>query len=120
MQHQSITPYDDIMEQAVRDPAEVASRRRRAAIGSALFMAVGPGTVAGLVLFLVTRWRAQRPLSGGMPASAAGAVLVGVVSSKGVRRAVRAVLRERPALAAPDAPVGRSLVVQLCAGEAAH
>jgi protein-S-isoprenylcysteine O-methyltransferase Ste14 len=41
-------------------------------------MAVGPGTVAGLVPFLLTRWRAQRPLPGGMPARAAGAVLVGV------------------------------------------
>jgi hypothetical protein len=49
------------MERAVRDPAEVAYRRRRAAIGSALFMAVGPGTVAGLVPFLLTRWRTQRP-----------------------------------------------------------
>jgi hypothetical protein len=76
--HQSIPPYDDMMERAVRDPAEFASRRRRAAIGSALFMAVGPGTVAGLVPFLLTRWRAQRPLPGGMPARAAGAVLVGV------------------------------------------
>jgi len=76
--HQSIPPYDDMMERAVREPAEVAIRRRRAAIGSALFMAVGPGTVAGLVPFVLTRWRAQRPLPGGVPAGAAGAVLVGV------------------------------------------
>jgi protein-S-isoprenylcysteine O-methyltransferase Ste14 len=67
-----------MMARAVRDPAEVAIRRRRTAIGSALFMAVGPGTVAGLVPFLLTRWRAQRPLPGGVPARAAGAVLVGV------------------------------------------
>ena len=44
-------------------------------------MAVGPGTVAGLVPFLLTRWRAQRPLPGGVPARAAGAVLVGVGST---------------------------------------
>jgi protein-S-isoprenylcysteine O-methyltransferase Ste14 len=69
------------MEPAVRDPAEVAIRRRRAAIGSALFMAVGPGTVVGLVPFLLTRWRARRPLPGGVPAGAAGAVLVGVGST---------------------------------------
>jgi protein-S-isoprenylcysteine O-methyltransferase Ste14 len=71
-------PLIHMMERAVQEPAEVAIRRRRAAIGSALFMAVGPGTVAGLVPFVLTRWRAQRPLPGGVPAGAAGAVLVGV------------------------------------------
>jgi Phospholipid methyltransferase len=36
------------------------------------------GTVAGLVPLLLTRWRAQRPLPGGVPTRAVGAVLVGV------------------------------------------
>jgi hypothetical protein len=32
-----------------RSDTDLAIQRRRAAIGSALFMALGPGTVAGLV-----------------------------------------------------------------------
>jgi len=40
-----------VMNRSETDPA---IRRRRAAVGSALFMAVGPGTVAGLVPYLLT------------------------------------------------------------------
>jgi hypothetical protein len=36
---------------------------RRVAIGSALFMAAGPGVVTGLVPWLLTRWEARRPVS---------------------------------------------------------
>lgn len=52
--------------------------RRRAALGSAAFMVVGPGTVAGVVPYLLTRWRARDPLPGGTPARVLGAALVGV------------------------------------------
>ncbi|TQM45051.1 methyltransferase family protein [Pseudonocardia cypriaca] len=55
--------------------------RRRAAIGSALFMAAGPGMVTGFVPWLLTRWRPRRPVPGGVAARAAGAVLVGVGAS---------------------------------------
>jgi protein-S-isoprenylcysteine O-methyltransferase Ste14 len=55
--------------------------RRRAAIGSALFMAAGPGVVTGLVPWLLTRWRPRRPLPGGAAARTAGAALVGVGGS---------------------------------------
>jgi hypothetical protein len=40
-----------------RSDTDLAIQRRRAAIGSALFMALGPGTVAGLVPYLLTGWR---------------------------------------------------------------
>jgi protein-S-isoprenylcysteine O-methyltransferase Ste14 len=52
--------------------------RRRAAIGSALFMAAGPGVVTGLVPWLLTRWEPRRPVPGGVVARGAGAALVGV------------------------------------------
>jgi protein-S-isoprenylcysteine O-methyltransferase Ste14 len=55
--------------------------RRRAAIGSALFMVAGPGVVTGLVPWLLTRWRPRRPVPGGAAARAAGVALVGVGGS---------------------------------------
>ncbi|HLI35740.1 MAG TPA: isoprenylcysteine carboxylmethyltransferase family protein [Streptosporangiaceae bacterium] len=51
-------------------------RRRRAALGSAAFMVAGPGTVTGLVPWLLTRWKVRRPVPGGVPARALGAGLV--------------------------------------------
>lgn len=53
-----------------------AAKRRRAALGSAVFLVVGPGTFAGVVPYLLTRWQARTPLPGGVPAQAAGAALV--------------------------------------------
>jgi protein-S-isoprenylcysteine O-methyltransferase Ste14 len=55
--------------------------RRRAAIGSALFMVAGPGVVTGLVPWLLTRWRPRRPVPGGAAARTAGVALVGVGGS---------------------------------------
>jgi protein-S-isoprenylcysteine O-methyltransferase Ste14 len=63
-----------VMNRSETDPA---IRRRRAAIGSALFMAFGPGTVAGLVPYLLTGWRSRHPPPG-IPVRAAGGVLIGV------------------------------------------
>jgi protein-S-isoprenylcysteine O-methyltransferase Ste14 len=97
------------MERAARDPADVASQRRRAAIGSALFMAVGPGSAAGLVPFLLSRWRAQRPVPGGVPARAAGAVLVGVGGTVITSAFVRFV-REGLGTPAPMAPPSELVV----------
>jgi protein-S-isoprenylcysteine O-methyltransferase Ste14 len=56
---------------------DVVSRRRRAALVSAAFMLAGPGTVAGVVPYLLTRWRARSPLPGGTPARVTGSVLIG-------------------------------------------
>jgi protein-S-isoprenylcysteine O-methyltransferase Ste14 len=48
--------------------------RGQAAIGSALFFLIAPGTIAGLVPWLITRWRIE---PGAAPAlSVAGAVLL--------------------------------------------
>lgn len=57
--------------------SEVNLVRRRAAIGSSLFFALGPGLVAGVVPWLLTRWQARRPVPGGVPVRAAGVVLIG-------------------------------------------
>jgi hypothetical protein len=37
-------------------------RRPIAAVGSAVFFLVGPGTVVGLIPWLLTRWQAREPL----------------------------------------------------------
>ncbi|MFD1147655.1 methyltransferase family protein [Saccharothrix hoggarensis] len=49
-------------------------RKSRAAAVSAGFFVVAPGTVVGLVPWLITRWRVRRPLPGA--ARVVGAVLV--------------------------------------------
>ena len=58
------------------DPGPEARRRRWAAIGTAGFLAVGPGMVAGVIPWRLTRWEARRPVPGGPAARALGAVLV--------------------------------------------
>ncbi len=49
-------------------------RRARALAGSALFLVVVPGCVAGLVPWLITRWRVEHALP--LPLRAAGAMLL--------------------------------------------
>jgi protein-S-isoprenylcysteine O-methyltransferase Ste14 len=77
--------------------------RRRAAMGSALFMAVGPGVVTGVVPWLLTRWRARRPVPGGAPARATGAVLVGA-GAAALTHAFTRFAREGVGTPAPVAP----------------
>jgi protein-S-isoprenylcysteine O-methyltransferase Ste14 len=48
-------------------------RTSRAALGSTLFFVVAPGTIAGLVPWLITRWEFDRPW---LPAQVAGAALI--------------------------------------------
>jgi protein-S-isoprenylcysteine O-methyltransferase Ste14 len=52
-------------------------RTARAAIGSAVFLLVGPGVVAGLVPWLLTGWTTREPLPHWLPVRVAGALLVG-------------------------------------------
>lgn len=51
-------------------------RKPKAALVSAGFFVVAPGTVVGLIPWLITRWEFQQPLPGWVVAQAAGAVLV--------------------------------------------
>ena len=45
-------------------PDGVSARRTKAAVGTALFLAVAPGTLAGLVPWLLSGWRWAPPLFG--------------------------------------------------------
>jgi protein-S-isoprenylcysteine O-methyltransferase Ste14 len=60
---------------AMADSHDLAARKRRAAVGTAV-MAVGPSTVAGVVPWLLTRWEVRHPVPGGMPARMLGGLLV--------------------------------------------
>src|SRR5450759_2842108 len=51
-------------------------RRVSAVIGSALFFALAPCTVAGLVPWWISRWQVQPPLFGLFPLRIAGCLLV--------------------------------------------
>ena len=70
---------------------ETSREKRLAAIGTAVF-AVAPATAAGLVPWLLTRWKVKRPVPGGLPAQCAGVVLISagaaVITSSFVRFAV--------------------------------
>jgi protein-S-isoprenylcysteine O-methyltransferase Ste14 len=46
--------------------------------GSALFLLVAPGTFAGLIPWLITRWTVQRPALASLPVRAAGALLTAI------------------------------------------
>lgn len=51
-------------------------KKSRAAVGSALFFLVAPGTVVGVVPWLLTGWEIRAPLPYWMPLRVAGAVLL--------------------------------------------
>jgi protein-S-isoprenylcysteine O-methyltransferase Ste14 len=51
-------------------------RRKLAAVGSSAFFALGPGMVAGVIPWKLTRGRVGLSLPGGMPVRVAGGVLV--------------------------------------------
>ncbi len=51
-------------------------RKSKAAVVSAGFFVVAPGTVAGLIPWLISRWEFQQPLPGWVVAQVVGAVLV--------------------------------------------
>jgi protein-S-isoprenylcysteine O-methyltransferase Ste14 len=78
-------------------------RLRRAALGSALFFALAPGVVAGVLPWWLTRWRmSAAPLA----VRIAGAVLVLVAVPSLARLFVRFV-RDGLGTPAPVAPTGR-------------
>ncbi len=51
-------------------------RKSVAAVGSTVFFAVVPGTVAGLVPWLLTRWRSSAPLTHWLPVRLLGLVFL--------------------------------------------
>jgi protein-S-isoprenylcysteine O-methyltransferase Ste14 len=64
-------------------------RRPTAAVGSAVLFLVGPGTVVGLIPWLLTRWQAREPL----PYWAPVRVLGGILLAAGLIALVRAFVR---------------------------
>lgn len=78
-------------------------KRRRAAIGTAIFASVAPSTVLGVIPYLLTGWRVRHPVPGGTPARVTGGALlaagVSVIASSFVRFA-----REGLGTPAPVAP----------------
>jgi protein-S-isoprenylcysteine O-methyltransferase Ste14 len=51
-------------------------RRRTAAVGSAVFFAVAPGVVVGLIPWLLTRWQVREPLPFWAPVRVLGGLLL--------------------------------------------
>jgi deazaflavin-dependent oxidoreductase (nitroreductase family) len=77
----------------------------RAAAGSALFFVVAPGTIAGVIPWLLTGWRLRDPLPGWTPLRIVGAALVVAGVAAAGQSFVRFVIdgRGTPApVAAPD------------------
>ncbi|WP_442545565.1 methyltransferase family protein [Arthrobacter sp. KN11-1C] len=56
---------------------DAARDKRLAEIGTAVF-ALAPATFAGLLPWVMTRWKVRRPVPGGLAAQCAGVVLIGV------------------------------------------
>jgi protein-S-isoprenylcysteine O-methyltransferase Ste14 len=84
-------------------------KTREAAIGSALFFALAPGVVAGVVPWWLTGWNATEPLPHWAIARAAGALLIaaGVVV---LAQAFARFVREGSGTPAPPAPTDRLVV----------
>jgi protein-S-isoprenylcysteine O-methyltransferase Ste14 len=86
-----------------------AVRRRRAAVGSLVFLVLVPGIVAGVVPWWLTGWRAREPLPYWGLARAVGFVLV-VAGAVVLLQAFRRFVVEGAGTPAPVAPT-ESLVV---------
>jgi protein-S-isoprenylcysteine O-methyltransferase Ste14 len=86
-----------------------AMRRSMAATGTAVFFALAPGTVAGLVPWWLTGWRLGRPLADWAPLRVVGALLVGAGLGVLVHAFVRFVV-EGLGTPAPVAPTERLVV----------
>jgi protein-S-isoprenylcysteine O-methyltransferase Ste14 len=73
---------------------ETAGEKRRAAVGTAVF-AIAPASAAGVLPWLLTRWKVRRPVPGGLPAQGAGVLLIGagavVISGSFARFAVEGI-----------------------------
>lgn len=82
--------------------------RAKAAAGTSLFLALAPGTVAGLVPWLLTRWSAADPPWPAVARAVGGAVLV--LSAALILSAFARFVREGVGTPAPAAPTERLVV----------
>jgi protein-S-isoprenylcysteine O-methyltransferase Ste14 len=88
---------------------EAGARRRRAAIGSAVFFILAPGIVGGAIPWLLTDWRVQRPLPFWTPIRLVGAILL-VTGAVVLVRAFVQFVEEGSGTPAPVAPTERLVV----------
>lgn len=86
-----------------------ASARRRAALGSALFLFAAPGVVAGLVPWLITGYELETPFSGWIAFRIAGAALI-AAGAAALLHSFAAFAREGLGTPAPVAPTRRLVV----------
>ena len=81
-------------------------RRPAAAAGSALFFAIAPGVVAGLVPWWVTRWRVRGPLAHWVPVRIAGLIML-IVGAIVLAQSFARFANEGRGTPAPVAPTER-------------
>ena len=84
-------------------------RKPAAATGSALFFAIAPGVVAGLVPWWLTGWRVRGPLAHWAPARVAGLVMLALGAIVLVQAFARFVA-EGHGTPAPVAPTARLVI----------
>jgi protein-S-isoprenylcysteine O-methyltransferase Ste14 len=85
------------------------ARRRRAALGTALFFVLAPGIVGGVIPWWLTGWRVQRPLPFWVPIRLVGAILL-VTGAVVLVRAFAQFVVEGVGTPAPVAPTERLVV----------
>ncbi|MBA2579599.1 MAG: hypothetical protein H0V03_01915 [Thermoleophilaceae bacterium] len=86
-----------------------ARRKRRAALVTSAFLAIGPGVVAGVIPWRLTHWQVPYPAPGGPGARAVGLVLIGGGAAVLVHSFVRFVV-EGVGTPVPVAPTQRLVV----------
>ena len=84
-------------------------RKPAAAIGSALFFAIAPGVVAGLVPWWLTGWQVRGPLAHWAPARIAGLIMLALGAAVLVQAFARFVA-EGQGTPAPVAPTARLVI----------
>ncbi len=84
-------------------------RRSAAATGSALFLALAPGTMAGLIPYWITGWRFETPFTPWLPMRWIGGFLLAISAAFLVHAFARFVLDGR-GTPAPVAPTERLVV----------
>jgi len=84
-------------------------RKPAAATGSALFFAMAPGVVAGLVPWWLTGWRVRGPLAHGAPARIVGLIMLALGAIVLVQAFARFVAEGR-GTPAPAAPTERLVI----------